>query len=137
MEIFHARERRDLAAAVRFYCGHEHVGAHGAAADALATAKVFDAILARYTDLPKTVAELYEGFRDPKAVDLERCFVQVGGRLVFNFGKHRGRPLEAVAREQPDYLRWILGEAFFEDAKSLVQAALQQLQEHPESAAQV
>ena len=41
--IFHGREPRDLAAALRFYCGRDHAGAHGALADAEATAAVLDA----------------------------------------------------------------------------------------------
>jgi len=36
MEIFHAYERRDLSAAVRFYLGRDHDGAHSAATDAVA-----------------------------------------------------------------------------------------------------
>ena len=39
-EIFHAKEPRDLTAAVRFYCQETLVGAHGAKADAVATARV-------------------------------------------------------------------------------------------------
>jgi DNA polymerase-3 subunit epsilon len=35
--IYHKREPRDLTAAVKFYCGRDHVGAHGAEADARAT----------------------------------------------------------------------------------------------------
>jgi DNA polymerase-3 subunit epsilon len=105
MEIFHARERRDLAAAVRFYCGRDHDGAHGAAADALAAVMVLDAMLARYGDLPRTVGEPHRGFCDPDTVDLEGRFVLSNGRLIFNSGKHRGRPLAEIARERPDYLR--------------------------------
>ena len=40
--IFHQRERRDLTAAYKFYCGLDHEGAHGAAADVLATLAILD-----------------------------------------------------------------------------------------------
>ena len=50
--IFHRREPRDLTAAYKFYCGLDHDGAHGAAADVLATLAVLDAQVSRYDVLP-------------------------------------------------------------------------------------
>src|SRR5262245_15550853 len=44
--LFHRREPRDLAAAVRLYCGRPHPNAHRAGWDVLATAAVLDAMLA-------------------------------------------------------------------------------------------
>jgi DNA polymerase III subunit epsilon len=48
MVIFHEMEKRDLAAALRFYCNREHKGAHGAKADVLATVKILNAQLLWY-----------------------------------------------------------------------------------------
>jgi DNA polymerase-3 subunit epsilon len=124
MEIFHARERRDLAAAVHFYCGREHEGAHAASADVLATAEVLDAMLSRYTDLPRTVAGLDQHLKNPNAVDSAGHFVRFEGEIRFTFGKHRGQPLEAVARMKPDYLQWMLTQDFFDDTKAVVKEAL-------------
>jgi hypothetical protein len=59
-QIYHRREPRDLSAAVLSYCGREHADARGALADAEATAAVLDAQVARYADLPPTVAALHE-----------------------------------------------------------------------------
>ena len=70
--IFHQRERRDLTAAYRFYCGLEHEGAHGAAADVLATLAILDAQVSRYDDLPRTIDGLHEHCNDPKAPGPER-----------------------------------------------------------------
>ncbi len=56
--IFHKREPRDLRTALRFFCGMEHEGAHGAAADVLAALLVLDSQVGRYEDLPLTVVEL-------------------------------------------------------------------------------
>jgi DNA polymerase III subunit epsilon len=123
MEIFHDRERRDLSAAVRFYCGREHSGAHGAATDVQATGEVLDAMLERYSDLPRVVEQLDATFRDPRAADIDGKFIgkfiRDGGRLIFNFGKHRGRSLEGVALESPDYLEWMLGGCFLDDTIEL------------------
>jgi DNA polymerase III subunit epsilon len=124
LEIFHARERRDLAAAVQFYCGREHEGGHQASADVLATADVLDAMLARYPDLPTTVAGLHQHFKNPNAVDSTGYFVRVGTQIRFAFGKHRGQPLETVARTKPDYLEWMLGQTFFDDTNVIVRNAL-------------
>ncbi len=56
--IFHKRKPRDLRTALRFFCGMEHEGAHGAAADVLAAPLVLDRQVERYEDLPLTVVEL-------------------------------------------------------------------------------
>jgi len=61
--IFHQRERRDLTAAYKFYCGLDHEGAHGAAADVLATLAILDAQVSRYDDLPRTIDGLHEHAR--------------------------------------------------------------------------
>ena len=48
--------RATCAAAARFYCETEHNGAHGALADAEMTLRVFAGQLARYAELPRSVA---------------------------------------------------------------------------------
>jgi DNA polymerase III subunit epsilon len=131
LEIFHAYERRDLSAAVRFYCGRDHDGAHGAAADVRATAEVLDAMLTRYADLPRSVAGLHQLFKDSKAADSGGRFVRVEGEVRFAFGKHRGQPLATVARREPDYLKWMLTQDFFDDTKALVRDALARAQSAP------
>jgi DNA polymerase III subunit epsilon len=123
-EIYHANERRDLSAAVRFYCGRDHNGAHAAEADVLATLAVLDAQLGHYRELPRTTDALHVLFCEANAVDIAARFVRVDGQLRFNFGKHRGKSLEEVAQAEPDYLAWILTQDFFEDAKTLVRQVL-------------
>lgn len=125
MRIFHARERRDLTAAVQFYCGRPHDGAHGAWADVEATTAVLDAQVARYEDLPTHFDELHAAVVDPAAVDLCGTFIRDGdGNVVFGIGKYKGYTLTSIARAKPDYLRWMLGQDFLEDAKELCRGAL-------------
>lgn len=124
MEIFHAFEKRDLTAAVRFYLDRDHDEAHSAGADALATAEVLDAMLARYDELPRTPAGLQQHFQDPNTVDANGRFVRTNGAIRFTFGKHRGQPLAEVARLNPDYLEWMLSQDFLDDAKAVVRQAL-------------
>ncbi|MBR6586275.1 MAG: 3'-5' exonuclease, partial [Kiritimatiellae bacterium] len=45
--IYHRMEPRDLSAAVRYYLGRDHAGAHGAEADAKATLEVLKAQMAK------------------------------------------------------------------------------------------
>lgn len=78
-------------------------------------------MLARYEDLPRSPAGLYQHFKDPKVVDSNGCFVRVDGELRFAFGKYRGQPLAAA---KPAYLKWILTQDFFDDTKAIVRQAL-------------
>jgi DNA polymerase-3 subunit epsilon len=121
LEISHAQEPRDLAAAVRTYCRRDHEGAHAALADVEATTNVLDAMLARHDDLPRTVAGLHVAHAE---VDLAGRFRREDGQVVFNFGSYRGRSLDAVAEDDPRYLEWILGADFLDDAKAVVRRAL-------------
>ncbi len=126
MTIFHRKERRDLGAAVRFYLGRDHEGAHGAEADVLATAEILDAQLERYGDLPDTVEEL-GAWCDPRprdAVDRAGKFVWKDGRAVFAFGKFQGRSLDDVSRNERGYLEWIVSSDFPDDARELARKAL-------------
>lgn len=126
MVVFHRKEPRDLGAALRFYCGREHTAAHSAEADVEAALDVLDAQLGRYTDLPTSVAELAawtQGSR-PDGIDVRGKFVWRDGEAVFAFGKHEGTPLRQVAAAAPDYLEWILGSDFPDDARAIVAGAL-------------
>ncbi len=126
LTIFHRKERRDLSAALRFYCGREHDGAHGAAADVEATADVLEAQLERYAELPRDTAGLdaWCNPAPPGAVDRAGKFVWKGREVVFAFGKNQGRTLREVASSDRGYLEWIARSDFPEDARRVVREAL-------------
>jgi len=126
MMIFHRMEPRDLSAATRFYLGREHSGAHEAEADVAASFEILEAQLERYVDLPASVDELDAWLRriPDNAADKSGKFVNEDGRVVFNFGKHKGKALADIASSAPDYLQWILGSDFPDDAKRFVREAL-------------
>ncbi|HKQ61996.1 MAG TPA: 3'-5' exonuclease [Candidatus Polarisedimenticolaceae bacterium] len=126
MAIYHRMEPRDLPAAVRFYLGREHHGAHSAREDVLASIDVLEAQLERYPGLPREVAGLAAAVRrvPPEAVDRAGKFLWREGQIVFSFGKHQGRSLREIAGGEPDYLRWILETDFPDDARELVARAL-------------
>lgn len=124
MEIFHRQEPRDLVAAVRFYLGREHGQKHSAFGDSLAAAEVLEAMVRRYGELPRSVAELHSHFKDPGTLDSGGKFVEVQGEIRFAFGKYRGQPLTVIAATKPDYLEWMLTQTFFADTKKIVEEAL-------------
>jgi DNA polymerase III subunit epsilon len=129
--IYHMKEPRTLSAAVRFYCGREHEGAHGALADVEATADVFAAQLTRYEDLPKTMNELSVVLnqKDPSWADEDGKLVWDGDEILVNFGKHKGKSLRKLKREAPDYLSWIMSGEFSPSVKNIVGQVLDG--EHP------
>ena len=125
--IYHRKEPRDLTAAVRFYCGRSHDGAHGAEADARATLDVFKAQMARYADLPRSVDELDEYLvpRDPLNADRNGCFRWRDGEWVVNFGKKRGTPRRQILLNEPNFLRWMVKGDFEADARMIALDALE------------
>ena len=119
--VYRRFEPRDLAHAVRFYAGRDHAGAHAALADAVAAVEVLDRQVGSY-GLPAGVAALHAALVE---VDVAGRFrTDAAGRVAFGFGKHAGRRLADVARTDPSYLRWMLGQSFLDDVRALVRQAL-------------
>lgn len=104
--IFQKREPRDLAGALRFYCDDVHDGAHRSKADIDATARVLEAQLGRYDDLPTDALALALDCLPTDSVDRGGWFVWREDKVVFARGKHSG---VAVERAEQSYLRWMLG----------------------------
>lgn len=125
--IYHKREPRDLSAAVRFYCGRDHAGAHGAEADARATLDVLKAQFAKYPDLPKTTAEMDEYLvpRDPLNADRRGLLRWVSGELCVNFGQKRGTRLRDLFVHEKNWLKWFVKGNFEADARMIVNDLLE------------
>jgi len=123
--IYFRKEPRDLTAAVRFFAGREHSGAHSALADAIASAEVLAGQFRRYADLPRDVAALHELSRPPEGrfADPDKRFLWRDGEIVFAFSEHRGKTLEEVAEKHPAFLDWMISKSFSEEAKQIVRDA--------------
>lgn len=108
--IFHKKEQRTLEAAYKFYCDKELQNAHSAEADTIATYEVLKSQLDRYPDLENDVAFLskeYSSFNNN--VDFAgRIIFDEKGVEVFNFGKHKGKPVVQVLRNEPSYYSWMM-----------------------------
>lgn len=117
--IYHKMEKRTLAAAYQFYCHKDLENAHTAMADTRATLEVLRAQLDHYGDqIPHSIEGLSEFSRFNKNVDLAgRIIYDDKGTPVFNFGKHRGRPVEWVVKNEPGFISWMLQADFPQNTK--------------------
>ncbi len=124
--IYFRKEPRDLSAAVRFFAGREHTGAHAALADVVASAEVLAGQLRRYEDLPRDVAGLHEVSRPPEGryADPDKRFLWRDGEIVFAFSEHRGKTLAEVAEKHPGFLDWMISKSFSEESKEIARGAL-------------
>ncbi len=108
-KIFHQMEQRTLAAAYRFYCQKTLDGAHSAEVDAAATAEILMAQIERYPQLGNTVDSIIKAVGEDEIIDFARRFVYNDKKVeVFNFGKHKGRPVAEVLKAEPQYYDWMM-----------------------------
>ncbi len=119
--IFHKKEERTLSAAYRFYCDKNLDKAHSAEADTVATYEILKAQLQRYDDLDNDVKFLDEYTTRNKNIDFAGCFsLNDEGVEVFNFGKHRGKPILEVLEREPSYYNWMMDADFPQYTKKVL-----------------
>ncbi len=107
--IFYTMEPRTLSAAYKFYCQKELIDAHSAEVDVDATIEVLLAQIEKYPNLGNTVDSILQNIGEEKIVDYARRFVfDDKGVEVFNFGKHKGRPVVDVLKAEPQYYDWMM-----------------------------
>lgn len=108
-QIYATEEKRDLAAALLFYCGKILIDAHNAKADILATLDVYRAQKYKYehlTPLSTQAVDMYYG--GDVRIDLAGTIVlNDKGVAVYNIGKDKGK--EVVAN--PGFAIWMLKDA--------------------------
>ena len=147
--IFHKMERRNLAAAYKFYCGRkmeEDFTAHRADEDTEATYRVLMGELDKYApgvqEEPDRVLEndmdsLAEFSKQNDNVDFAgrivwKPVIGADGKPVldadgkeqkvevFNFGKYKGRPVADVLRTDMGYYSWMMGGDFTFNTKQVL-----------------
>lgn len=119
--IFYKMEPRTLVAAYKFYCGKELDGAHAADNDTRATYEVLQAQLDRYSELQNDVEWLQEFTAMNHNVDPMGAMVyDEKKRPVFNFGKHKGRPVTEVLQREPTYYSWMMNGDFARSTKQVL-----------------
>ena len=111
--LYHKREPRTLSAAHRYYCGEDFDNAHSALADTRATYNVLKAMVEHYDDMPGDVEALSKESSFTNNVDFAGRFVyDAEGRELFNFGKYKGMPVDAVLDRDPSYYGWMMNGDF-------------------------
>lgn len=129
-KIFHLMEKRTLSAAYRFYVNKELQESHTAEADAEASMEVLLAQLSRYDGQNVTDAtgrkigeirndmDVLSKLIDDDMVDLAgRMIKNEKGEEIFNFGKHKGKTVTAVFKQEPAYYDWMMNGDFPQDTK--------------------
>lgn len=128
--IFHLMEKRTLRAALQFYCGKELVNSHSAEADTEATIDVLLAQIDRYANQEVTDTsgkrvgviqndmDILGQLSQLDTFDLAGRMVRNDkGEVVFNFGKHKGKTVLGVLRDEPSYYEWFMNGDFPLDSK--------------------
>ncbi len=138
--IFHKMEQRTLKAAYKFYCGKDLENAHSANADTMATYEIFLAQLERYKDAEYTdekgnvskpivndIPALSEFSKSRQWADLEGRIGIKNGVEVFNFGKHKDKPVKEVFAVEPSYYSWMMNGDFSMTTKKVITRIYQSL----------
>lgn len=107
-KVFHKMEQRTLSAAYQFYCHKTLEDAHTAEADATATWEVLEAQIERYPQIGNTVDSIVKFTGEDEIIDFARRLVYENGIVVFNFGKHKGKSVIKVLKEEPQYYDWMM-----------------------------
>lgn len=128
-KVFHLMEKRNLKAAYKFYCDKILENAHSALADTKATYEVllaqvkkyegqdtFDSLGNKITTIQNDMESLSR-LSTSKMVDLAGRMVLKDGVEVFNFGKHRGKPVAEVLKNEPSFYDWMMKGDFPLDTK--------------------
>lgn len=117
MKVYHKVRPRNLAAALKDFCGEDIEGAHDALNDVRATIKVAKAMMSQteYTDIEKA-NELLDG----DMADYTGHLVWKNGVLTYNFGKNQGRPVSSDV----GYAQWMLGNDFSLFTKKLLRTEI-------------
>ncbi|TAH42987.1 MAG: 3'-5' exonuclease [Bacteroidetes bacterium] len=119
--IFHKLEQRTLSAAYKFYCSKSLENAHSAAADTTATYEVLLAQVEKYDVLENDVDFLSKFSSINKNVDLAgRIVFNDKGEEVFNFGKHKGRPVRDIFKLESSYYDWMMKGDFATNTKNVI-----------------
>lgn len=128
--IYHKKEKRDLAAACKFYCGVDMENHHESMADTRTTLNVLKAQLDRYPDLENDVDFLSKYSSYSRNVDLAgRVVLNDNGQPTINFGKYKGQLLDEVLERDWGYAGWVMNSDFPEDTKQVFREAKQRADE--------
>jgi DNA polymerase-3 subunit epsilon len=129
--IFHKMEQRTLVAAYKFYCGKTLENAHDAMYDTIATWEVLEKQIEKY-ELNTNVEALADLSRagNHKILDMAgRIALNENDEVIYNFGKHKGKTIEKIAKTEPGYYGWMLEADFPLYTKSILRKSMETIKE--------
>ncbi len=122
-------EKRNLTAAYKFYCKKNLENAHSALSDTKATYEVLVAQIEKYNGhetydllgeklatIENDVGMLHK-LTTSNRVDLAGRMIYKDEVEIFNFGKHRGKPVKEILEKEPSFYDWIMKNDFPLDTK--------------------
>jgi len=129
-KIFHMMEKRTLKAAYQFYCNKNLDNSHSAESDTDASMEVLLAQVERYESQEVTDTlgnkigeirndmEILSKLTSQGMVDLAgRMILTIKGDIIYNFGKHKGKEVKSVFKEDPAFYDWVMNGDFSLDTK--------------------
>ncbi|MEZ4367917.1 MAG: 3'-5' exonuclease [Kofleriaceae bacterium] len=121
-------EPRSLQHAHQRFVGETFAAAHSAEADVAATGRVLLGMLGSFGLEGKdwgAVADVCDPTRASWVGSSRHLQWDAAGDVVFGFGKHAGKSLHQLAREDASYLRWLMDKDFPLHVGELCRAALE------------
>ena len=134
-KIFYKMEPRTLRAAYKKFCGKTLEVAHDALSDVRATVDVLKGQIIKYdgvdhedgdgfikkNPIRNNIKALADFTWDDRTIDVtNRLKYNSEGEIVFNFGKHIGRSVKQVLKEDRQYYNWIMDKDFSVQVKETI-----------------
>jgi DNA polymerase-3 subunit epsilon len=130
LRIYHLMEKRNLAAAYKFYCNKNLENAHDSHADTTATLEIIKKQVEFYEDLDVIDNKGNNLGKISKNIDsigsiISNNIVDLSGRIIknsesteiFNFGKYKNQSVSKIFKSNPEYYHWIMKSNFTVNTK--------------------
>ena len=124
-ELFLKMVPRTLSSTYEYYCDKDFKQWHTALIDTEVSAEILVKQLERYKECRdwEFINKIHSTEKgEPR--DGTRKFYWLRGQAYFAFSKYRDRSLKEIAREDPDFLEWMLEADFSKEDKTIVEKTL-------------
>jgi len=119
--IFKNKEKRNLEAALMFYCGKILEGAHDAENDVIATIDVLEGQMFMYDLTEDQLVDESKWDDEDKRLDYAgKIILNNDNVAVWNFGKNKDKPII----NDINYCQWVLGGDFTSNTKNIVRCLI-------------
>jgi DNA polymerase-3 subunit epsilon len=121
LNIWRKAEPRNLVEAAKRFAEMDHIDAHDALADVMATGLVMRGMVRKLEAINGMgLDELAQYSRMEDAIDLKGVIIMKNGQPCFNIGERKGRPVA----DDPGFAKWILTKDFTHDTKQVIRRIL-------------